>query len=87
MATSLPAKCQADFCIVPVGTVSPSTSPHLDRVEILLKQSGLEYSMHQSGTRIEGDWLEVMNLIGKAHMLLHDESVQKVHTDVRIETR
>lgn len=31
--------------------------------------------------------MEVMNIIGQAHNLIHDAGVQKVHTDVRIETR
>lgn len=28
-----------------------------------------------------------MNVIGQAHSLIHDAGVQRVHTDVRVETR
>ena len=35
----------------------------------------------------EGGWTDVMNLIGKAHAELHDQGVQRVHSDVRITTR
>jgi uncharacterized protein YqgV (UPF0045/DUF77 family) len=36
---------------------------------------------------LEGDWTEVMNVISRAHALIHDAGVQKVYTDVRIVTR
>ncbi|KAH7042259.1 hypothetical protein B0J12DRAFT_674425 [Macrophomina phaseolina] len=84
---ALPAQCQADFCVVPVGSNSPSISSFISKIEVVLQQSTLEYEVHDSGTRIKGDWTEVMNIIGQAHTLIHDSGVQRVHTDVRIETR
>ncbi|RMY61578.1 hypothetical protein D0864_01250 [Hortaea werneckii] len=102
-STTLPAECVADFCIVPVsvekampvnvcltkqiGTVSPSIAPYVEKIEQQLQQGGLQYSVHETGTRLQGSWLEVMNAIGEAHALLHDGGIQRIHTDVRIASR
>ncbi|PVH67987.1 YkoF-like protein [Cadophora sp. DSE1049] len=84
---TLPAKCQADFCLIPVGTTSPSISTYISQVELLATQSGLKCSTHDHGTAIEGSWTEVMNVIGQAHALIHDAGVQRIYSDVRIGTR
>jgi uncharacterized protein (TIGR00106 family) len=70
-----------------IGTSSPSISQYIFRIETLVKQSALEYKVHDTGTVVEGPWTDVMNLIGNAHMEMHDQGVQRVHTDVRITTR
>ena len=67
-STTLPAECVADFCIVPVrvekampvnvcltkqiGTVSPSIAPYVEKIEQQLQQGGLQYSVHETGTRL-----------------------------------
>merc|ERR1711939_462585 len=86
-STTLPAECVADFCIVPIGTVSPSIAPYVEKIEQQLQQGGLQYSVRETGTRLQGSWLEVMNAIGEAHALLHDGGIQRIHTDVRIASR
>ncbi|KAL1581839.1 hypothetical protein WHR41_09428 [Cladosporium halotolerans] len=85
--SAMPAHCVVDFCVIPIGTASPSTSSYIVRIEQLLRQSGLSFTVNDSSTSIRGQWVEVMNIIGQAHSLIHDAGVQKVHTDVRIETR
>ena len=56
-------------------------------MQLLLKASGLKYSMHSAGTTVEGSWDAVVTLIGRAHALLHAEGVVRVQSDVRIGTR
>ncbi|KAK9456180.1 YkoF-like protein [Dipodascopsis uninucleata] len=80
-------KCTADFCLIPMGTPSPSVSQYIAEVQILIKESGLKYSMHSAGTTVEGQWDEVCQLIGKAHELIHKLGVPRVQTDIRIGTR
>ncbi|KAK9353440.1 YkoF-like protein [Lipomyces doorenjongii] len=80
-------KCNADFCLIPMGTESPSVSNYIAEVQVLMQDSGLKYSMHSAGTTVEGPWDQVMELIGKAHELMHKLGVQRVQTDVRIGTR
>lgn len=43
--------------------------------------------MHSAGTTIEGSWEEVMRLIGQAHMMMHEQGVVRVQTDIRVGTR
>ena len=47
-----PAKCIADFCLIPIGTPTASVSHQIADVQRLLKQSGLVYSMHSAGTTV-----------------------------------
>lgn len=82
-----PDQCLADFCIVPIGTPSASVSREVAAVQRLLKASGLDYSMHSAGTTAEGSWDDVMEAIGKAHNLLHDNGLARVHTDIRVGSR
>lgn len=47
-----PSSCTADFCLVPMGTPSPSVSAEIAEVQRLLKRSGLHFSMHAAGTTV-----------------------------------
>ncbi|RAL60587.1 hypothetical protein DID88_009782 [Monilinia fructigena] len=62
-----PPKAVADFCLIPIGTPTPSVSKEVAAVQRLMKASGLSYSMHSAGTTVEGTWDQVMRLIGQAH--------------------
>ncbi|KAK9235549.1 YkoF-like protein [Lipomyces kononenkoae] len=86
-ATMVDIKCTADFCLIPMGTESPSVSRYIAEIQILMRESGLKYSMHSAGTTVEGPWDQVMDVIGKAHEHMHKLGVQRVQTDVRIGTR
>jgi len=47
-----PSYCTVDFCLVPMGTPSPSVSAEIAEVQRLLKRSGLHFSMHATGTTV-----------------------------------
>jgi len=70
-----------------MGVGSASVSPYIAKVQQLLKESGLKYSMHANGTTVEGSWEEVTGVIGQAHGMLHEQGVVRVHTDLRIGSR
>jgi len=82
-----PPHAVADFCLIPIGTSTASVSNEVAAVQRLMKASGLTYSMHSAGTTVEGEWEQVMRLIGKAHTLVHQNGVLRVQSDVRIGTR
>ncbi|EGP89156.1 unnamed protein product [Zymoseptoria tritici ST99CH_1A5] len=82
-----PAKCTADFCLIPIGTPTASVSHEIAAVQRLLKKSGVKYSMHSAGTTLEGPWTTVMNLIGQCHSLLHANGVVRIQSDIRIGSR
>lgn len=52
-----PARCTADFCLIPLGTPTASVSAQIADVQRLMAKSGLQYSMHSAGTTL-GKWVE-----------------------------
>ncbi|KAK9381195.1 YkoF-like protein [Kockiozyma suomiensis] len=80
-------KCTADFCLIPIGTETASVSKYIAEVQVLIRGSGLKYSMHSAGTTVEGPWDEVMQLIGNAHELIHKLGIPRVQSDIRVGTR
>ena len=43
--------------------------------------------MHSAGTTVEGSWEEVMRVIGQAHVLLHEQGILRIQTDIRVGSR
>ncbi|TLD30736.1 hypothetical protein PspLS_02138 [Pyricularia sp. CBS 133598] len=86
-AIDTPASCYVDFCLVPVGTGNVSVANEVAEVQKLLKASGLKYTMHSAGTTVEGNWDEVMRVIGQAHTVVHRGGVQRVQTSMRVGSR
>lgn len=39
------------------------------------------------GLWAEGSWKEVMDLIGEAHVMLHEKGIPRIHTDIRVGSR
>ncbi|KAI2437047.1 ERMES complex subunit [Ophidiomyces ophidiicola] len=85
--SNLPDHCVADFCLVPIGTSSPSVSHCIADVERLIGKSGLKFKMHSCGTTVEGPWDKVFDLIGQAHAMLHKQGMARIHTNIRVGTR
>jgi uncharacterized protein (TIGR00106 family) len=75
----------AEFSIVPIGA-GASTSAEVAKVLKLVDGSGLSYRLNPMGTVIEGEWAEVMDLIGRCHALVLSD-VQRVITSIKIDDR
>ncbi|KAK0738422.1 YkoF-like protein [Schizothecium vesticola] len=82
-----PSRCYVDFCLVPVGTSTPSVALEVAAVQRLLLASGLKCTMHSAGTTVEGSWDEVMRVVGQAHAVVHAMGVVRVQTSMRVGTR
>ncbi|KAJ5584197.1 uncharacterized protein N7459_003997 [Penicillium hispanicum] len=85
-----PAHCTADFCLIPtlqIGTASASVSAQIADVQRLIEQSGVKYVMHSAGTTLEGPWDRVLQVIGQAHTLLHQQGIVRIQTDIRAGSR
>ncbi|CAI7677234.1 unnamed protein product [Penicillium pancosmium] len=87
MELPTPAKCTADFCLIPIGTSSPSVSAQIADVQRLIEASGIKYTLHSAGTTLEGSWDRVHQVIGQAHTLLHQQGVVRIQTDIRVGSR
>ncbi|SPN98393.1 related to ECM15 protein, involved in cell wall biogenesis and architecture [Cephalotrichum gorgonifer] len=82
-----PELCYVDFCLLPLGTGSPSVANEIAEVQKLIRSSGLKHTMHSAGTTIEGSWDDVMGIVGKAHTLVHQKGVARVQTSMRAGSR
>ncbi|BCR96972.1 hypothetical protein AnigIFM60653_007905 [Aspergillus niger] len=82
-----PPHCTADFCLIPIGTSSPSVSAQIADVQRLIEKSGLKYVMHSAGTTLEGPWDRVHQVIGQAHTILHQQGIVRIQTDIRVGSR
>jgi hypothetical protein len=47
-----PEHAVADFCLIPIGTPTASVSKEIASVQRLLKDCGLDHSMHSAGTTV-----------------------------------
>ncbi|KAF2014617.1 hypothetical protein BU24DRAFT_423531 [Aaosphaeria arxii CBS 175.79] len=82
-----PESCIADFCLIPLGTPTPSVAREVAAVQRLLAKSGLKFSLHSAGTTVEGSWDDVTRVIGQCHALIHSQGVVRIQSSVRIGTR
>ncbi len=73
------------FSVVPVGT-GESISEHVAEVIRMVDESGLPYRANPMGTVVEGEWDEVMNLIGRCHRRVLERS-PRVLTSISIDDR
>lgn len=62
-------------------------SDEVAKIELKIHESGLKHTLHSAGTTIEGEWDDVMNLIGNLHAYLHQEGILRIQSDIRVGTR
>ncbi|GAD96082.1 pyruvate dehydrogenase E1 component alpha subunit, mitochondrial precursor [Paecilomyces variotii No. 5] len=70
-----------------IGHQTSSFSQQIADIQRLVQQTGLKFMMHSTGTTVEGPWDQVMQVIGWAHTLIHQQGIARIQTDVRITTR
>jgi uncharacterized protein (TIGR00106 family) len=75
----------AQFSVVPIG-VGESISERVAEVIRMVDESGLPYRANAMGTVVEGEWDEVMALIGRCHRKMLDRS-SRVLTSISIDDR
>ena len=75
----------AEFSIVPMG-VGEGISQYVARCLEVVEASGLAYRINPMGTVVEGDFEEVMSVIGECHRLMVSEC-PRVLTTIRIDDR
>ncbi|OGR89762.1 MAG: hypothetical protein A3A86_04590 [Elusimicrobia bacterium RIFCSPLOWO2_01_FULL_60_11] len=64
----------AQFTLIPLGTKTDSLSQSLVNAMKLVAESGLAYKAGPMGTAVEGDWDEVMDLIGRCREAILKEA-------------
>lgn len=75
-----------DLCVVPLG-VGVSVSAYVVECEKILKEAGLNTSLHAYGTNIEGEWDEVMAAVKRCHERIHEMGAPRITTTIKLGTR
>jgi uncharacterized protein (TIGR00106 family) len=75
-----------DLCVVPLG-VGVSVSKYVVACEKIIKDAGLNSSLHAYGTNIEGDWDAVMEAVRRCHVKVHEMGAPRITTTIKMGTR
>jgi uncharacterized protein (TIGR00106 family) len=76
----------AAFSITPLGT-GPSVGAAVADVVRLVRESGLPHETNAMFTNVEGDWVEVMNLIRRCMDRVLDDGVPRVSVVIKLDER
>ena len=74
-----------DFSIFPVGK-GESVSAYVSKAVKIIKESGLPHKLGPMGTSIEGEWDEVMALVGRCFEALK-EDCSRVYMTFKVDYR
>lgn len=75
----------AEFSVVPIGA-GESVSEYVAECLKIVRESGLKYEFTALATILEGDYDEVMEVVGKCHKKVRSMT-RRVMTSVRIDDR
>lgn len=75
-----------DLCVVPIG-VGTSVSEHIAACQRVLREAGLEHTMHAYGTNVAGEWDEVMAAVKRCHEVVHEMGAPRITTTIKLGTR
>ncbi len=63
-----------------------SLSPYVTRMVRIIKDSGLDYTLHSMGTCLEGDWQEVMEVVSKCFQDLQQDC-DRIYLTLKVDYR
>jgi len=76
----------ADFSIAPLDKGDKNLGKHVAGVIEIIKASGLAYNLHSMGTTVEGETVEVFELLKRCHLHMKGYS-SRVYTVIKIDDR
>jgi uncharacterized protein (TIGR00106 family) len=79
-------KVSAMFSVIPIG-VGVSLSPYVAACERVLRQAGIEATLHDHGTNVVGEWDVVFDALRRCHETVHEMGAPRVATFVKMGTR
>lgn len=74
-----------DFSIFPVDK-GESVSAYVSKAVRIIKESGLPYKLGPMGTCVEGEWDEVMALVGRCFEAMREDS-GRVYMTMKVDYR
>jgi uncharacterized protein (TIGR00106 family) len=79
-------KATAELQLIPLGS-SVSVRPQVIRVVEILKGHDFIIETHASGTDIEGELTDILNVVEQIHETLHKEGSVRLLSYLKVETR
>jgi uncharacterized protein (TIGR00106 family) len=79
-------KVIVDLSVVPLG-VGVSLSKYVAACERVLRDAGLQTTLHAYGTNIEGEWDAVFAAVKRCHEVVHEMGAPRVSSNLRVGTR
>ncbi len=79
-------KVIADLCLVPLG-VGVSVSKYVAACERVLRDAGLQTTLHAYGTNIEGEWDDVFAAVKRCHEIVHEMGAPRITSTLKFGTR
>lgn len=76
-----------EVTIVPIGTEGPSLSKYVAGALEELEKMDVKYELTPSGTIIEGELEEILDIAKRMHESVFDESIFRVVTTIQIDDR
>lgn len=79
--------CVVQFAIFPMdhGDAS-SLAPYVARALEIVRESGLPYTLGSMGTVLEGEYHEIMDVIGRCHDALRQDS-DRVYLTIAVDSK
>jgi uncharacterized protein (TIGR00106 family) len=74
-----------EFTMAPLGA-GESVSPYVARILDIIDRSGLPYQLTPMSTIIEGEWQEVMDLVGECYREL-EKDCNRISASIKIDAR
>ncbi|KXA91583.1 hypothetical protein AKJ57_00790 [candidate division MSBL1 archaeon SCGC-AAA259A05] len=76
-----------EVTIIPIGTGGPSLSKYISKALEKLEDADVKYELTSSGTIIEGDLDEVLEVAKRMHENVFDQEISRVVTYLQIDDR
>jgi uncharacterized protein (TIGR00106 family) len=74
-----------EISVVPVGTNDPSIGNYVSDSCKILKDKGIEFQVTATGTVIEGDMQQLMQIAGEMHSIPFKTGAKRVITNITID--
>lgn len=75
-----------DLCVVPLG-VGVSVSDYVAACERVIREAGLQATLHAYGTNVEGEWDDVLAAVKRCHEVVHAMGAPRISTTIKLGTR
>ncbi len=76
-----------EITIIPIGTEEPSLSDYIANSLEVLEKKEVKHELTATGTILEGDLEEVLEVAKEMHESVFDKEISRVVTTIRIDER